>query len=118
MQFEPGEINIICTDLDASLTFYRDILGFISTTDDDGFYHLLCGDRQYLLLPIASAAMPFGEYTTSSQFSMDLVVADLKATYDYLKHHNVHIAMDYQEGKRNFVICDPDGLHWEIIEAI
>ncbi len=31
MKFAVGEINIICTNLEASLRFYRDILGFVPT---------------------------------------------------------------------------------------
>ena len=42
MQFKPGEINIICSDLQQSLHFYRDLLGFSVEIDDQGFYHLRC----------------------------------------------------------------------------
>ena len=46
MNFKLGEINIICTDVEASLRFYRDVLGFTPTTDEEGFYHLQFGGNQ------------------------------------------------------------------------
>ena len=40
MEFRAGEINIICTDVEKSLKFYRDVLGFTPEQDEEGFYHL------------------------------------------------------------------------------
>lgn len=37
MQFGRGEINILCSNLEASLHFYVDMLGFTPTTDADGY---------------------------------------------------------------------------------
>jgi catechol 2,3-dioxygenase-like lactoylglutathione lyase family enzyme len=118
MQFKPGEINIICTDVEASLRFYRDVLGFAPTTDEDGFYHLKFGGRQYLLLPTAKPGHPVAAYATVPQFSMDLVVDDLKAAYDYLKQQGVTFAQEWQANEPMFVIRDPDGLPWEVLEDL
>ncbi len=115
MKFAPGEINIICTDLEASLKFYRDVLGFTPTQDDEGFYHMQFAGRQYLLLPTAKKLLPAGEYETVAQFSMDLNVDDLEAAYKYFQGHNVEFAMEWKTGSSMFVIRDPDGLHWEIV---
>lgn len=115
MQFTPGEINIICTDLEASLVFYRDVLGFIPTQDEDGFYHMQFAGRQYLLLPTAKKSFPVDEYETVSQFSMDLNVEDIASAYKYFQEHEVEFATKWSEGLRMFVIRDPDGLHWEIV---
>jgi catechol 2,3-dioxygenase-like lactoylglutathione lyase family enzyme len=116
MKFQPGEINIICTDVQASLHFYRDVLGFIPTTDEEGFYHLLFGGNQYLLLPIAQPAASIDPYGAVPQFSMDLMVDDLRAAYAYFTQHGVAFAKEWKEGARMFVIRDPDGLHWEVIQ--
>lgn len=115
MQFTVGEINIICTDVEASLKFYRDILGFTSTQDEDGFYHMQFGGRQYLLLPTARKTLPTDEYETVAQFSMDLNVEDIESAYKYFQEHDIEFAMKWTDGSRMFVIRDPDGLHWEIV---
>ncbi len=116
MQYEPGEINIICTDVQASLHFYCELLGFTSTTDEEGFYHLRCGGHQYLLLPIAQPIADLPVYGSVPQFSMDLLVADIQAAYKQLKHNGVTFAKNWQEGDIMFVARDPDGLPWEIIQ--
>lgn len=115
MKFTVGEINIVCTNVEASLKFYRDILGFVPTQDEDGFYHLLSDGRQYLLLPIANTAFPEGSYGSIAQISMDLYVENLEQAYRYFQEHEVEFAIEWQTGARMFVIRDPDGLHWEIV---
>jgi catechol 2,3-dioxygenase-like lactoylglutathione lyase family enzyme len=116
MKFEPGEINIICSDVGASLRFYQDILGFAPEKDEEGFYHLHFGKRVYLVLPFAQHPMQIADYGTVPQFSMDLIAADIKAAYEYFKEHGVAFAQKWQEGEVMFVVRDPDGLPWEIIQ--
>lgn len=117
MQFTPGEINIICTDLQRSLRFYCDLLGFTAQTDEDGFYHLHCGNHQYLLLPVAKPADSTPPYGSVPQFSLDLLVDDLEAAYRLCQQQDVVFAKEWTEGAVMFVIRDPDGLPWEIIQA-
>jgi catechol 2,3-dioxygenase-like lactoylglutathione lyase family enzyme len=117
MKFEPGEINIICSDVQSSLQFYRDILEFTPERDEEGFYHLHFGKRQYLLLPFAQPSPQIAGDGTIPQFSMDLIVADIKAAYEYFKEHGVAFAQEWQEGEVMFVVRDPDGLPWEIIQS-
>lgn len=117
MEYTFGEINIICSDLQKSLHFYRDILGFAPQQDDEGFYHLHLGSNQFLLLPIASESQMVAPYGTVAQFSMDLLVDDLKGAYAYFQEHGVSFARHWEVGRNMFVIRDPDGLHWEVIQS-
>jgi catechol 2,3-dioxygenase-like lactoylglutathione lyase family enzyme len=114
MQFTPGEVNIVCSDLEASLHFYRDILGFEAAVDEYGFYHLTCSDQKFLLLPNATPIAEQPDYESVPQLSMDLYVDNLKAAYDYLKEHQVAFAIEYDEERPMFVIRDPDGIPWEV----
>ena len=118
MQFKLGEINIVCTNLDESLKFYQDVLGFISKRDKEGFFHLRCGDQMFLLLPEAKERSFVTPYCDKAEFSLDLIVKDLKKAYNYFKDKNVSIAQDWHENAQMFVIQDPDGLHIEIIEIL
>ena len=52
-KFSIGEINVICTDIEESLYFYRDILGFSVVEQEDETWHLACGKQSVLLLPVA-----------------------------------------------------------------
>jgi catechol 2,3-dioxygenase-like lactoylglutathione lyase family enzyme len=117
MQFKPGEINIICSDLQQSLQFYRDLLGFSVETDDEGFYHLRCAHYQYLLLPIAQPTVPIIPYGSVPQVSLDLLVDDLEAAYRFCQQHGVAFAKEWTEGAKMFVIRDPDGLPWEVVQT-
>jgi catechol 2,3-dioxygenase-like lactoylglutathione lyase family enzyme len=117
MHFQPGEINIICSDVQKSLHFYRDILGLTAETDAEGFYHLRSGGFQYLLLPIAGRSAPDEPYGAGAQISLDFSVDDLHAAYLYFQQHQVTIAQAWHEGAVMFVVRDPDGLHLEILQA-
>ena len=115
MTFSAGEINIICTDVEKSLKFYRDVPGFIPGQDEDGFYHLKFDGRQYLLLPTAKQSLPAEKYETVARFSMDLNVNNLEAAYKYFQEYDVEFAMEWKVGASMFVIHDPDGLHREAV---
>lgn len=115
MKFRRGEVNIICSDLEKSLHFYRDVLGFTPTTDAEGFYHMLFEGNQYLLLPTAKPSESVAPYATVAQFSMDLMVDDLAEAYAYFKEQGVVFAQEWHEGDSFFVIRDPDGLPWEVV---
>ena len=117
MKFERGEVNIICSDQQKSLLFYRDVLGFTVTTDDEGFYHLQFDGNQYLLLPIAKHNESVLPYGSVPQFSMDLMVDDIEAAYDYFKAQKVKFAQEWTKGEPMFVIRDPDGLAWEVVKS-
>lgn len=115
MKFESGELNIICTDLEASLYFYKDILGFEFVKDDEGAVRLKNGDSAYLLLPFAQGRQPASPYCSLAMLSFDLLVPDLGSAFEYLKQKQVKFETEWQEGKPSFVIKDPDGLFIEVI---
>ncbi|NDJ54627.1 MAG: VOC family protein [Chloroflexi bacterium] len=114
MRFQPGEINIVCSDIGTSLHFYRDILGFEAEQDEWGFTHLRAGAFQYVLLPTAEETPPVQPYGVIPQLSMGLYVTDLAEAAAYFKEHGVSFAEDLEEGGEMFVIRDPDGLPWEV----
>lgn len=115
MQFQPGETNIICTDAQASLRFYRDVLGFTLVEEEAGAYRLSLNGLYYLLLPFATNPKPSWEYCSTPEISFDLMVDDLEAAYQYLKSHNVQFAKPWTKGQPNFFVQDPDGLVLEVV---
>ena len=116
MQFTPGEINIICTNLEQSQHFYCDVLGFEITSIEDGAVHLHCQGRQYLLLPVAKVSAADSPYCYQSEFSMDLMVKNIEAAARYLREKRVTFEREWRAGDVSFIIRDPDGLVWEIIQ--
>ncbi|KAA3648144.1 MAG: VOC family protein [Chloroflexi bacterium] len=115
INFEPGETNILCTRLDKSLHFYRDILNFQFVEEEEGAVRLKCGDGYYLLLPFAQSQSSADGYLSVATFSIDLLVNDLEAVVSYFKENDVVFAEDWEAGKPNFVIRDPDGLFIEVV---
>jgi len=53
MKFSVGEINIVCTALDRSLRFYRNVIGCSVVEEEAGAVRLQLGDKHLLLLPFA-----------------------------------------------------------------
>jgi len=116
MNFSPGEINIICMDIQRSLHFYRNILGFEVIEQEGDAVHLRAETHQFLLLPVADETASSAHYCQQATFSVDLMVDDLKAAYDYLADAGVRFERNWQSNARSFIIRDPDELVWEIIQ--
>ena len=72
MKFKIGETNIICSNLDNSLKFYKDILGFEIAEHEDGAVRLKCNNSYFLLLPVAKPAERRGDYCAFPEISFDL----------------------------------------------
>ena len=117
MIFNPGETNIICTDVEKSLAFYRDILGFTFVEEDQGAVRLSLFGKHYLLLPFANHPRPTWEYGSTPQISFDLLVDDLEQAFNYLSQHDVAFAQEWSAGDPNFMIFDPDQLVIEIVAS-
>jgi len=115
VKFTPGEINIICTNIEVSLPFYRDSLGFEVLEEEDGCYHLRCESHRFLLLPVASETARTVPYCSIPTFSVDLMTPDLQAAYEHMESRGVQFERRWILGVRSFIIRDPDGLIWEII---
>ena len=111
-----GEINIICTDLNRSLRFYHDILGFEVLEKEGEAIHLKCGNTRFLLLPIAGSTRSYQPYGQSPEISVDLLVDDLSKMAAHLQANDVVFASAWEAGKRSVVIRDPDGLVFEVIQ--
>ena len=118
MTFTPGETNIICTDAERSLRFYRDVLGFRFVEEERGAFRLAAGERTILLLPFASDQRPRSPYCSAPEFSFDLYVESIQEAFLYLKNHDVEFIREWEEGSSNCIIRDPDGLVLEIIERV
>ena len=116
MRASVGEINIICTDLDRSLQFYRDVLGFEVLAQEDPGYHPACGETRFLLLGVAESARMAQPYCATPEFSVDLMVDDLAITHQHLRKHNVTFVSEWKPNADRFFIRDPDGLVFEVIQ--
>ena len=113
---EIGEINIICSDAQRSLRFYRDVLGFDMVEEEAGAYRLRCGATTFLLLPIAGPSPPRHPYCSVPEFSIDLMVEDIRTAHSQFVEIGAEFASKWKPGDRRFHVRDPDGLVFEVIE--
>jgi catechol 2,3-dioxygenase-like lactoylglutathione lyase family enzyme len=116
MKFTPGETNIVCTNAEASLKFYRDILGFEFIETEEGAHRLKCGNNYYLLLPFAKSKREKLPYCSVSEISIDLHVDNIAETAVYLKSNNVEFENGWKPGDIPLIIRDPDRLVIELIQ--
>lgn len=115
MKFSAGEINIICTDLERSLAFYRDILGFTLAEREGIACRLRCDDTFFLLLPVAKSQSASEPYCSKPTVSFDLMVDDIEKANMYFKNCEVEFELEWEQGSSRFFVRDPDGLVIEII---
>lgn len=113
MKFELGEVNVLCTDREASLRFYRDLLGFEVESEEGSAVHLRGLGIALLLLPEATERPEPRPYGTCATLSFDLLVDDLAAARAYFESQGV--PCEGEPGAGFFVARDPDGLPIEVV---
>ncbi len=112
-----GEVNLFVTDLERSLAFYVDVLGFETLGEERGAVHLKGAGHRFLLLPFAKPnASPAG-YGAFPQMSFDLEVADINGAFAHCKAAGVSFERELEPGGYAFFVKDPDGLVIEIISV-
>lgn len=116
MEFIPGETNIVCTNLQQSLHFYRDILGFEVVGKEKNVCYLRRGNQTFALMPVAQILPNRAPYCSVPTISFDLMVSDIRAAYEYLKTHDVTFEKELDGNNNSFFIRDPDGLVIEITQ--
>jgi catechol 2,3-dioxygenase-like lactoylglutathione lyase family enzyme len=118
MKFNLGEINIICTDIERSLHFYQDVLGFeVTTVDDAVAIHLQSAGHPVLLLSTATSKTEAAPYASVPVISFDLYTDDLQVAIEYFQKHGVVIEQSPSDTNPFAVIHDPDGLQIEVIQS-
>ena len=117
MKFSPGETNVICTQLDRSIEFYRDTLGYQIIEEEDGAVRLALEDRFLLLLPLASDPAVESSYYQHAELTFDLRTSDLAAAARHLMDCNVTFEKPWNPGDSYIVIKDPVGLRIEVVES-
>ena len=135
------DIGLVCSDFEASLHFYKDILGLeiaaeVLVPDDvatglglapRGFRHvrMRAGDTLIKLMEIESPPPPRTDEFAAGIRWITLIVSDVYATYDDLKAKGARFLtepapVDSAEGEDPVagVVCavDPDGLLIEFVQ--
>jgi catechol 2,3-dioxygenase-like lactoylglutathione lyase family enzyme len=114
--FTPVETNIICTDLERSLRFYRDVLGFtVDEREGPAAVHMHCVGRPFLLLAVAISPPMEVAYCEVPVISFDLLVGDIEEAVSHFNDHGVQFESPWSKEDSHVFIKDPDGLVIEII---
>ena len=109
-----GEINVLCTDLERSLGFYRDALGLEELEREAGAVRLRLGPITVLLLPIAASTRKADRYGSESGISFDVVVPDVDAAIEALEAAGGQ-RIDVIDDGAGWAVADPDGTIIEVI---
>jgi catechol 2,3-dioxygenase-like lactoylglutathione lyase family enzyme len=114
-------VNLTVSDLDRSLAFYRDLLGFDlrwqgSTSDGEPAAHIGT-DACYLALFQGAGQATSMDYGRVGFNHFGVVVDDLDSARRRLEAlgGEVHFEPDYEPGRR-FYFFDPDGHEVELVE--
>ena len=116
MQFETGEINIICTEIDRSMNFYHNVLGFKLIEREGTACRLKYGPTTLLLLPLSDNHLPQRRYCSFPTISLNLMVDDIDAAAAYFRKHNIPFEDEVDPNLKRCIIRDPDGIFLEIIQ--
>ena len=116
MDFEPAAVNVICSDLERSVRFYRDVLGFRAGERGERFAHLHAGDRTFTLLAFAQPRPEPWTYCTQPEISVDLICDDVDAAVARFRANDIVFVGPYEPGSGRVFIRDPDGLVLEVVQ--
>ncbi|KAA3599380.1 MAG: VOC family protein [Calditrichaeota bacterium] len=117
MNFKLGEFNIVCKDLEKSLHFYQEILGFEFVEKDSGAMRLKFGGNYFLLLPFAKNENIKTPYCENPTFSFDILVDEISEAKKYFLSKGVTIEDEETEISESFWIRDPDNLVIEVVSS-
>ncbi len=117
MKFRFGEFNIVCKDLEKSLHFYQEILGFEFVEKDSGAIRLKFGANYFLLLPFAKNENVKSPYCEKPSFSFDILTDEISEAKKYFISKGVIIEDEETEENESFWIRDPDNLVIEVVSS-
>ena len=103
-------LAVYVKDLETSVSFYRDHLGFKQTQEMSPGILMEAGDVTLYLEANRQKDRP--EPATTAEFSPCFATESVKSSYDALKKAGVEMTVEYQEFGPTFAlfqIADPDG---------
>jgi len=101
-------------DVDASVRFYVDKLGFVALRQEPDFAVVALGDAHVLLAheSIAVDRAELASTTRGAGLNVRIMVDDVDEIYERAKASGVRIVHDIRDrpyGLRDFILADPDG---------
>jgi len=123
-----GQIDYVIigvSNMDRSITFYKDVLGIPLKFKSEGWTEFQTGATTLALHPsksrIARAAAKHGEIVAGTS-TIGFTVADVDKAYHELRGKKVTFVMEptlrEEEGQRLAVFLDPDGFEISLSEAV
>lgn len=117
-----GYVIIYAADLDASIAFYREVIGLRLKFTDAGFAEFDTGETRFALYERRRAAWLTGENVSPGPAAeVAFVVDDVDAEARRLAEHGVTVLSgptDRPWGHRTLHIADPDGFVVEFAQPI
>ena len=120
-------VVLFVQDLDKCMKFYRDMLGFPVTFNDDVSFGFKLGDQDLVVLQVAAAIEMTGEPAISltsgvNHTSMPCINCDdIDATYNELTAKGLNFIKppkDQAWGRRTAYFADPEGHLWELYQEL
>lgn len=118
---------IFVEDLDTCMKFYRDVLGFQTTFNDDVSYAFQVGGHDFVVLKVSAAVAMVGEavlaldQAAGHRVLLCAGVDDVDATYEALTAKGLTFikAPDSKPwGRRTAYFADPEGNLWELWHSL
>ncbi len=111
-----GHIEIFATDVEKSLEFYRDILGFeVVAIQGENFAWLKAGEMEFLIRPRQNTLPESGERYQHTPIGLCLYTDDLKGKMEALKSNGLEFRGD--DGSPDCpTFRDPDGNWFQLVD--
>jgi catechol 2,3-dioxygenase-like lactoylglutathione lyase family enzyme len=121
-----GAITLFVEDLEASRSFYRDVLGLTVVFEDDNSAVVDLGNTLVNLLDVSQAPELIGPGVVAgpqagSRFQLTIWVDDVDAVCADLTRRGVDLLngpVDRAWGQRTACFADPAGHIWEVAQSI
>lgn len=113
---------LMSQDVSAAASFYRDLLGFETTFETDGYVSLRLGDHELAILAHGHATVPQGYRALPRGIILNLEVDDVDTLHERLVGtaglEPVLPLRDEDFGQRHVIVEAPDGVLLDLIQPI
>lgn len=112
---------LMSRDVATAAAFYRDVLGFETTYDGDGYVSLRCGAFELGIIAHGHPTIPAGFGTPAEGILLNLEVDDVDAVHARLVGTELVPVLSLRDedfGQRHFIVEAPDRVLLDVIQPI
>lgn len=113
--------TLMCSDLSAAASFWRDVVEFETTFENEWYISLRRGAFELGLVDATHDSIPLPYRSAASGVLVNLEVEDAQQAHHELLARGANIVLDLRDepwGQRHFIVAAPENVLLDVIQPI